>query len=580
MKLNLQKCIGPENFPYYASKLLKIKDINAQLIPLTLNSPQARLHTVLENLRAVNKLQRVIVLKARREGISTYAEGRLFQASHMNENTESVVISHEKDSGTKIFNMCKLYFECLPKQLQPMTRYASKQELVFENPDPKTRTTNPGLRSSIEVLTAGKKDVGRSAGFHNLHASEISSWPFAEDVIPAIVPTIPKTSKSLIIYESTAKGVNNFFHQEWLRAVEGESNFYPFFLAWFDLKDYRREFNTKNERAIFALALNDEEKELQSVHNLSLEQLCWRRLTIADLKGDVELFRQEYPATPEEAFIVSGAPIFDRRKLRQMAIKCQDKKWGNPQFIGHITDRGLVPDDARGELKIWRPALKDQLYVMGVDVADGGEGGDYSCIEIFRKLPAPYVAEQVAEWHGHMDPYNFAHIVEQLGRIYNEALASVETNAHGLATQQELQRTYWNIYQSSHLDRFDSKLTPKLGWDTTVRTKKLLISFCTHCISDLTILVRSADLVRECMTFIRDDSGNGSASGGGYDDRVMAAMIALFTMHQSIDDEPLDDLNVQTEASPLSIPPNYIDPEFAWILDGWEGEMNRGWLSY
>jgi len=579
-QLNMQKCVS--DFPYYAHNLLKIKDKNARLVPFKLWDPQMQMHVLLQDLKERNQLQRVIVLKARQEGISTYSEGRMFWSAHFNENTKNVIISHEKDSGQAIFNMCRLFYDCLPKAMRPMTRYSSKKEIVFENPDAKVRYQNPGLRSAVEVWTAGKKNVGRSATIHNLHASEVASWAFASDVIPALVPTIPKNDQSLIVYESTAKGVGNFFHEEWLRAVEGSSNFKPFFLAWFDLHSYTREFNSLKERDAFIERLNDEEQELRRTYKLTVEQLYWRRITIADLKGDVELFRQEYPATADEAFLVSGVPIFDRRKLRMMSLKCIE-----PVFRGDLTDRGLSPNED-GPLKIWKRPQPGGIYVLGADVADGGQGGDYSCVEVWRKLPNPYVAEQVAEWHGHLDPYNFAHIVKKLGRMYNEALVGVEINAHGLATQQELQRDYWNLYQQEHFDRYKNVYMNKIGWETTMRSKKLLISFGTHCIADMTIMVHSSDFVRECMTFVRDEQGSASAAGSGYDDRVMAGLIGLFIMHQSVNDEPLDSEVFQAEAPPLSIIAKEdnkqrltIDTEFAEILEyGSFGDYEQNWMNY
>lgn len=191
--INLQKCI--HDFPYYSTGLLKIKNKNSELVPLNLNEPQVKLQRVLDDLQARGGLQRVIVLKARQEGISTYSEGRLFHYAHLNENSKNVIIAHDKESGTAIFGMCKLFYECLPKPYRPLTRYSSKRELVFENPDLKTKFNFPGLRSSLEVYTAGKKSVARGTTIHNLHCSELGSWPFPEDVIPALLPTVPKPSR-------------------------------------------------------------------------------------------------------------------------------------------------------------------------------------------------------------------------------------------------------------------------------------------------------------------------------------------------------------------------------------------------
>ena len=910
------------DYAYYAANLLKIKTKRAEIRPLLFNDPQVRLHKLLEHLRQQRRLMRVIVLKARREGISTYSEGRIFWQSHFNENTDSVVIAHEKESGEAIFGMCKLFYEELPTQFRPMVRYSSKKELSFENPDPKDRKRNPGLRSKIEVRTAGKKDVARGGGYVNLHCcltpdtlvltpnnrlvpagllrpgdmvlddelkptqvknifeyhgdfpavqinlwynpafpitctsthrlltsrglveaghikkydrllfpvgqitdtlnilpmltiprrasdgesyclgyflglflaegcfhvnqrgtadqisltvnrdevshvlpyaemmatlfgcnvhvrpipgkwaahivlssvelsavmrsvfgtdknipdwffhlgepfvrgvtegyiygdgywsdktcdsvcaysvrpwtilwlrdallrlgygyasvqigkshksteqdkfvcqlngdaarrlqaklpgnasrtfrkaqkreekwriieqggkkyvailvktlknktepvvhdieidtsnhlyllpscishnSELGSWTFAEDTVPALIPTIPDTEQSLIVFESTAKGVGNFFHKEWLRAKEGDSNFAPFFLSWFDMSEYTKPFYTAQDKVSFEENLNEEERELRAKFTLTSEQLHWRRSKIADLLGDVEVFRQEYPSTDAEAFIVSGVPIFNRKRLRVMATKCSV-----PIFRGIITRQGITPED-KGDLRVWRGPEKGATYVMGVDVADGGEGGDYSCIEVLKVLPAPFIAEQVAEWHGHIDPVNLAFQVEFLGKFYNDALASIETNAHGLVTQQELYRNYWNIYQGTAIDRFDQKLVTKLGWETTMKTKQLLVGFMSHCIADLTIIIHSEDLVREFMTFIRTADGSANAASNGYDDRVMAAMVGVFTLHQAIDPDATLERAAST-ASPLKntaivAPPNYIDPEFAY----------------
>uniref|UniRef100_A0A6M3K077 Putative terminase n=1 Tax=viral metagenome TaxID=1070528 RepID=A0A6M3K077_9ZZZZ len=571
------------DYEYYAAKLLHIKDQNQQLIPLDFWSPQNKFHQVVEDARKKGKLQRFIILKARREGMSTYCEGRLFWCSHMNAYTDAAIIAHEKESGQKIFNMCKVFFDYLPKQFQPLVRFASKNELAFENPDPKTRSTNPGLRSSLTVLTAGKKDVARGAGYHNLHCSEVSSWSNPEDVIPALMPTVPKTLDSMVFFESTAKGVGNYFHSEWLAAKEGVSNFIPFFLAWYDLPEYTRQFNHGKERAAFIESLNDEEKELSSVYRLTPEQLYWRRTTIADLRADVELFRQEYPANDEEAFVVSGAPLFDRRKLRMMMLKCKPPKWR-----GSIDHKGPTSND-QGAFRIWKHPEANGIYVMGIDVSAGGRydprtgktKGDFSCIEVWKKLPIPLTAEQVAEWHGYVDPFNFAEIIESIGRLYNDALASVEVEGYGMATLQELQAHYWNIYRQERVDTYDGSFTNKLGWQTNLRSKKALISFGTHCVSDMSIIVHSEDLVREFITFVQDDSGGGSAAGTGYDDRVMAALIGLYTMYRHVIEEPADSHMFQTRKSPISSNAHMVDREFAQILEyGHDDSYEDHWLNY
>lgn len=575
------------DFPYYTANLLKIKDMDMNLSPLVLNMPQQQLHARIMELQSNNQLPRIIVLKARREGVSTYAESRMFHSCHFHENTDAAVIAHEKESGDKIFQMCRLFYDSLPSTVRPMTRYSNKKELVFDNPDAKTRHLRPGLRSSITVLTAGKKDVARGAGYHHLHASELASWTNPQDTIPALVPTVPKNPENIIIYESTAKGVGNYFHNEWIMAEEGASNFVPFFLAWYDLPYYARRFNNEKEREILIASSSPEEKELHAKHGLSYEQLYWRRTTIADyaaVDGGGELFRQEYPITPEEAFIVSGVPIFDRARLRKLAVRCNGD-FGKPLFRGNLSAAGLVKDNERGELSLWQFPVLRQKYYMAVDVADGGEDGDFSCIQVLRLCGAKelQMAEQVAEWHGKIDPVGLAKHVELLGRLYNEALVAVETNSHGSSTQDELKRTYWNLYRPQYIDRIDSKFTTKLGWDTSLKTKKLLIAIGANVISNESVVIRSMGLVRELTTFVRDGEA-ACAAGTANDDRVMAFLIACFVLHQDADSELTESLGSfmpDVVGDVLHRPKVYVDRDVEQVLaTPYVEEYENNWMNF
>jgi len=389
------------------------------------------------------------------------------------------------------------------------------------------------------------------------------------------MPTIPMTQEAFVMFESTAKGVGNFFHDEWLRATEGESNFTPLFIAWFELASYSREFRTQADKKAFNERLTDEEKELKSTFNLTLEQLYWRRLQINDLGGDVDLFRQENPATPSEAFIISGVPVFDRKKLRIMATKCKE-----PTFRGTVDFNGKLVPTSQGELKIWKWPEKSGIYSLGVDVSDGGK--DYCCVEIWQKLKAPLIAEQVAEWHGHTDPVILGEITSVLATLYGEGLVGVETNGPGSLTQNKVLERHWNVYRQENFDRFDVALTKKLGWLTNLRTKKLLVSYMTHCIHDMGLIIHSKDLIRECTSFIRSNlESAGSAAGSGYDDRVMAAMIGLFIMHQTIDEEPNMEF-VSTMAPPVDSTTKavFVDRDFEKILSEPQTGYEDSWLNY
>lgn len=118
-----------------------------------------------------------------------------------------------------------------------------------------------------------------------------------------LMQAVPDTAGSMVIIESTANGFN-FFKQMWDDAVAGRNDFVPFFAAWYEMEEYRRAYRGEE--------LTAEEEALKAAFSLDNEQLMWRRWCIRNnCNNDIDLFHQEYPATPEEAFLTSGGCIFD-----------------------------------------------------------------------------------------------------------------------------------------------------------------------------------------------------------------------------------------------------------------------------
>ena len=512
------------DFETYASTFLRIKTQKEAIIPFIFNSTQRKLHALWEKIQRERGYVMIIVLKARREGISTYCEGRIFHKCVTSPNVHGFIMAHDSKSLDTIFNMSKLFYDELPQEMRPMLRYSSKKELVFENPSAKDRLTNPGLRSRIEVVPARNSDSLRSGGYSAAHFSEVAFYDDAESILGPYVPTFSKTPGSFVIFESTANGVNNFFHNEWKRAKKGKSNFVPIFFSWLEFSDFSLPPHDPDEAREIEETLDDEEQMLRSKFGATLAQLHWRRHTLMDLHGDVELFHQEYPTTDDEAFISSGRPYFSRDKIRHLQSLTKP-----PIFVGDVTNFGFIQNDD-GPLQLWEEPTSGCYYSVGIDVGSGTEDGDASVIEV---LKAPYNSPkivQVAEWRGWVDPVILAAKAIFLARYYNEALVCPEVNNHGIATLNELKEHYWNIYQwqyFDHLSRFDSK---KLGWVTNVATKPLLCDYTAACINSDLLEINSAQLLSEMMTFIVSPTGTGEADASCYDDCVMAFMIALFTL--------------------------------------------------
>ena len=228
---------------HYIQENLKIQDKTGALVPLAFNPSQLRLYKEIRRQQKAGQPVRVIILKARQIGFSTAVAALFYQRAATTPNVNAMIVAHKADASTNIFNKTKLFWECSPLRVRPMKKACNAKALLFENPTNKTeeKAKNPGLRSKIQIETAGNKDAGRSATIHLLHLSELAYWPYAELTMASLLQAVPNLPETMVVIESTANGVGGVFYKEWQRAIKGESVFTPLFFPWWSHEEYQIE---------------------------------------------------------------------------------------------------------------------------------------------------------------------------------------------------------------------------------------------------------------------------------------------------------------------------------------------------
>lgn len=515
---------------------LKIRNKQSQLVPFKANAAQVKFNEIIEADKKAGKPGRYIVLKARQLGMSTFTEGYIYHDTSTREYVNSLIIAHEEKATLNLFNMSKLFYEASPLMIRPMKKYANGKEIVFENPttDDSEKIANPGLRSKITVATAGTSDTGRSGTYHNIHVSEIAFFPNAQNTMTALMQCVPDEPNTFVCLESTANGIGGYFYDMWNAAVAGENDFTPIFFPWFTDPAYNVPFATKREKNAFIKEVNatHPDAEGNTVHtdewylmqefNLTYEQLNWRKKTIANkCGGDLDMFKQEYPATPQEAFIASGRPKFNLKAVKEYELECVP-----PKMQGDLYNNGkeiTIVEHEKGPLKVFIPPQVDMQYVIGADVAEGLATGDYSVgIVMDENLNI------CAKWRGHIDPDLFGKELVKLGRLYNEAYLAPENNNHGLTTIKSiLDEEYYNIFYTKTYDKMNDEITKKVGWSTNRRTKPLAIDKLAEYIREKFFGMWDNDIVDELYTYIIEENGSTNAQEGKHDDCVMALAITL-----------------------------------------------------
>ena len=295
------------DFEYFAPRCLVIRTKDAGNQPFVLNEAQLFAHQTAEQQMADEGRVRIIVLKGRQQGMSTYIEGRFYWKVIHRKGVSAFILTHEGKATGNLFEMATRYHDNCPDDLRPSTDRDSGKELHFDL-----------LDSGYKVGTAGSKGTGRSATFQYFHGSEVAFWPNAEDHTTGAMQTVPETSGEIWL-ESTSDGMGNFFFFHWVKAVAGLNGYIALFIPWFWQSEYELPYNGETLDSS-ADPDNPDEVELldrfgpggwdapseDPAKCLTPENLMWRRRKIAQLPDGVAQFKREYPNDPQEAFENAG----------------------------------------------------------------------------------------------------------------------------------------------------------------------------------------------------------------------------------------------------------------------------------
>jgi hypothetical protein len=324
----------------------------------------------------------------------------------------------------------------------------------------------------------------------------------------------------------------------------GDSSWEFVFVAWFEIEDYMLAFKTEIERSDFEAHLDSEERLLYG-QGVSLEQLNWRRLTIKDTyKGVIDDFRQQYPATADEAFLTSGRPVFPMIQVKtgiknaKEPIKRGYLNWMTRSEVGGASRVGKqleFKEDERGYWDIWEDVKSntENLYVLGADVAEGiavvpelgNRGGDYSVAKILRRDNK----KMVARLRERIDPDLFADELHKASIYWNCSLL-IESNPGGSGNVviHDLKAIPGvRLLKKYDLTGVVDESRDSYGWLTTKDSKHELIDELTERIREGTFIDLSKNFWLECSTYVRDEKGRTNAQSRKYDDEVIASAIAF-----------------------------------------------------
>ena len=495
-----------EDFSKFAEEQIKIitKDATQGFIPFKFNRVQEIITEKLNEQYKKTGRVRAIILKARQQGISTYCAGRVFWKSYFTPHARSVVMAHDSATSDALFNMSKNLIKRMSGSLSPEELRSNAKEIIINSP----AFQNKEDIASYRLYTAGSPEAGRGTTPTILHASEVAFWQHDEKILSGLFQGISQAEGTEVILESTANGAQGEFYRLWRGAVAGENEYIPIFLPWFLTPEYKRELP---EYPMWS----EEELKLKELYDLEDSQLYWRRLKIAE--GGSLKFKQEYPSSADEAFIVSGSNVFNLEKLNALIPRSVLRRSEWDQYSK------MFEENREGNLYIYDFPRWDEPYVIGADVALG-VGQDYSAAVVMNKN-----YEVVAHYRNNrIDPSLYGDMLFYLGRYYNNAFLAVESNSMGIATLQKLETmNYINLYRQTKVANVSNEEGERLGFRTTLATKPAIIGNLKNLIENESLMIPSVQIIQELKDYISTETGRTEAAPGCYDDSVIALAICV-----------------------------------------------------
>jgi hypothetical protein len=542
-------------------------------IHFRLNRPQRKLVECFERKRMANEPIRLILLKARQWGGSTATQLYMawLQLVHQT-GLNSLIVGHVKDASAEVKDMFDRMIKKYPTWLlHNLGEQYSDSEPKLEGVQGMQNIQRiPQRNCKIKIGTAESPDSARGGDYNLVHCTEVGLWKKTEGkkpehIIRSACSGVLLKPYTMIVYESTANGTGNFFHREYSAAKDKKSQFEALFIAWYDIEQYSMPIANINTFATH-LYQNRNNNNVNTTREQSGKYLWWLWEQGATLEAiewyihermkcdDHGDMASEFPSDDVEAFVHSGARVFDKYKIEALKPSCRDPKYIGDIYADEDSGKGALKnirftEDKQGLFWVWSlPEIDSQeiienRYLVIVDVGGRSKAADFSVILVLDRLfmmdgGKPSV---VAQWYGHIDMDLLAWKAAQIASFYDDALLVIESNTIETHDKErsvdgdqssyllaEIKDVYDNLYaRKQSEDDIINKVPRKLGFHTNVSTKPMIISTLVKVIREGMYVERDVRCLDEYLTYEKRPNGSFSAILGKHDDLLMTRAIGL-----------------------------------------------------
>lgn len=465
-----------------------------------------------------------IVTKPRQTGVSTITAAYLATKMAFGDpdNPEKILIlANKRETAEDVLSKIKNFLIQFPRWVWGSEFHGTEEKEsknIFARKESQSHIILPNNCECKALATS--RDALRGYTPTYLVMDEAAFIEDGAEVYSASMSSLGTGGKAILI--STPNGYDPLYHETYENSKKGKNNYKISELKWYRDPRYNQELKwVKDDEVIYEEEFTDEsfERMIQAGYKPTspwYEEMC-------DLLNHNEmLIAQEL----DVSFVGSGGNVIEEEYI----VYHEQNNVEEPKY----------QDSENENVWIWEEPIEGHQYLISVDVASGGQDGDYSTFSVIDCTSM----KQSAELMDKIRPDELADLVYKYGNLYN-AYAIVDiAGGWGSSTvlkllEYEYDKLHYDepttkaLANKNELEKYSSDDGKKIPGFNAKSVRTPMISNFEYAIRTGSIEIKSSRLISEMRTFVYKNDGKPEHMKGYTDDAIMALAMGLWVFQNS-----------------------------------------------
>lgn len=269
----------------------------------------------------------VNILKARQLGVTTFDMALGAQRILTQPYIRAICGSDVEEQARYMFKMVERIYDQLPFFLKPdrIVPFSAGREINFNNKSSMKAAWGKSTRGALQKEGGIKGQIERGRTNSVVLISELATWDNPEQLDSALLPGIPVSPMTLVMFESTAELAGDWWHRHWQACADGATPraWSNIFIPWcvepskYSIPALDGWEPTDQTKQVAAVIERDSPQWVGTPIRLNRDQMYWYESTrkyYTD-KNQLHQFKREFPSNDVECFMYAGRSVFTQDEI-------------------------------------------------------------------------------------------------------------------------------------------------------------------------------------------------------------------------------------------------------------------------